>query len=441
MTTYKTGRIITILARSPDDVIKNVFVATVQVKDEHFSIIMQDDKQRYLVHYQNKDSISIDGTQNTFVFLWNLTANAFTVNDYTFTVNENTVLSYELLQVHLNIGNYGSLEGLPSEGTISIAGLEEVDDVIGETNSTLEEATYLDRLSKLLQANNISASDIMDKIKTVEDKADKRLRQMCSAHEKSQCLNAVACKRDPKRSTFTCHCKNGYGGTFCQFYLLITYFGENDLVLTPLKQYLDWKSANKEDFYLHPEKADPLTQAKCAEFEKPGKLPIEQVHVQLPIWDAMFEPVYFNDTPVSVITVTPMEYDYVIIIIVILLVLFVTALILLLGYLLCASKFPNKKEAKTPKKNTTKTTHSFMPTRADLRKSQTPLLSESPSALLDQELQSNDAYSEPGDRRRLESPVPQFSTFRSLNSSDLIQPSSLPIIGEAADEICFADSE
>ncbi|CAD5205394.1 unnamed protein product [Bursaphelenchus okinawaensis] len=219
MTTSRTGRILTILARSPDDVLRNVFVGTIQVQDEHLGLRIIDAKERPLVQYESKDTISIDGTDNEMTFLWNLTSNAFTIDGATGTVNVNSVLDFEVLQVHLSIGDYGTSEALYSEGSITIDGLDDMEDTISDGNGTFEDSSYMDKLTKLLQASNISAAEIMDKIKNIEEKTNKRLRQLCTAHEKSQCVNAENCKRNSDKATFNCICKYGYGGTYCQFSL------------------------------------------------------------------------------------------------------------------------------------------------------------------------------------------------------------------------------
>ncbi|KAI6231249.1 hypothetical protein M3Y95_00361300 [Aphelenchoides besseyi] len=87
-------------------------------------------------------------------------------------------------------------------------------------------------------------------------------------------------------------------------------FHRNDAVrFTPLIYY-----QNKDDFYhrsvrLSHEDALPLAPAECAAFRLVGQLPskfdwtnlnfeiaAEQRNVQLPVWEAHFMPVYFNDT-------------------------------------------------------------------------------------------------------------------------------------------------
>ncbi|KAI6240466.1 hypothetical protein M3Y99_00454900 [Aphelenchoides fujianensis] len=82
----------------------------------------------------------------------------------------------------------------------------------------------------------------------------------------------------------------------CMSNIDIDYHRNEAVHFTPLLYYQNSKDFYHKSVHLFPEDALPLAPAECAAFKIPGSLPTEQRNVQLPVWEAQFMPVFFNDT-------------------------------------------------------------------------------------------------------------------------------------------------
>ncbi|KAI6171537.1 hypothetical protein M3Y97_01027400 [Aphelenchoides bicaudatus] len=174
--------------------------------------------------------------------------------------------------------------------------------------------------------------------------------------------------------------KHNYEG--CMSNIDIDFHKVEDVHFRPLVYYHDPTEFHHKSVRLHPHNAIQLAAARCARFKLHGTLPIDQRNIQLPIWEALFVPVPFNDTD-EIMLLSPFgSYEWIVYIGLGVIIFVLIMLIVFCCYCcLCPCRRPSKsastkRTAPEPERTENGKSHSLLTDSITYIKPDAPLLSE-----------------------------------------------------------------